>query len=81
MLSDLRTKINKLEKRLETCQPNKSLIELLSCAITDKPLLQDGRQLDFGYIVQDGKIQWVKGHILTDTGASAAKFVSAKFAK
>ena len=81
MLSDYRNKFAKLEERLELCQSDESLIELLSCAITDKPLLQDGRQLDFKCIVQDGKMQWVKGHLLTNTGASAAGFFSAKFAK
>ena len=81
MLSDLRNKIAKLEGRLEPCRSDKSLIELSSCTITDKPLLQDGRQLDFECTVRDEKMQWVKGHVLTDTGASAAGFVSAKFAK
>ncbi len=79
MLSDLRNKIAKLEERLEPCRSDKSLIELSSCTITDKPLLQDGRQLDFECTVRDGNMQWVKRHVLTDTGASASGFVSAKF--
>ena len=46
MLSDLRIKIAKLEERLEPCRSDESPIEFSSCAIIDKPLLQDGRQLD-----------------------------------
>ena len=42
MLSDLRNKIAKLEEKLESCRSDESLIEFLSCAITDKLLLQDG---------------------------------------
>ena len=81
MLSDLHNIIAKLEERLKPCQSDKSPIELLSCAITDKPLLQDGRQLDFKYTSQDEKMQRVKEHVLTDTRASAVEFVSAKFTK
>ena len=47
MLSDLYNKIAKLEERLEHRLSDKSPIELLFCAITDKLLLQNGQQLDF----------------------------------
>ncbi len=37
--------------------------------------------MDFECTVQDGNMQSVKRHVLIDTGASSAGFVSKKFAK
>lgn len=54
-------------------------VQLSSSAIHHTPLLQDGPQLDFEGIIQDSKTKWIKVHVLTDTGASDAGFVSAKF--
>lgn len=67
-----------LEKKIDS-PPNDIPVQLSSCAIHQTPILQDGRQLDFEGTIQNSKTQWIKANILTDTGASAAGFVSAKF--
>lgn len=51
-LSDLRKKIDEIEKKLESLFITLS-IQILSYVINQNSILQDGRQIDFKCIIQD----------------------------